>query len=229
MPSLSLAGSLGSNHPTRNESRQRLSFLLSSKKAGHALSKLLDQRSVRLPDDPTKNYNSHRMNHIIRNLLVASSFCMAVTASAQVTVFYDNMENGVNGWTQYGSSNGWDHDGGLWHQSSLRAYGAGGKSWYYGFENSNTYDIGENMGALISPEFDLTGYSSATLTLKQFVDLEEAPGIGNDFFFAWVFDDQGGCTLIEARSTGRANGWETLTFNLAEHVGRKVQLAFEVQ
>src|SRR5687768_16515743 len=81
--------------------------------------------------------------------------------AGQITLFSDNMENGANGWTNWGSTDGVNLDGGLWHQSQRRSYSTN-TAWYYGFETYGTDDIGETIGTLTSPWISLVGVTNST-------------------------------------------------------------------
>ncbi len=84
-----------------------------------------------------------------------------------VTVFQDDMESGVNGWTVSG--------GCLWHQSTHRSVSPD-TSWYYGIEETYTYNTGDrNFGSLTSPPIDLTNITSSRLVFSHFLNTENYP------------------------------------------------------
>ncbi|MEN8218885.1 MAG: S8 family serine peptidase, partial [Pseudomonadota bacterium] len=83
-------------------------------------------------------------------------------------IFYDDMENGINGWTVSGETS-------LWHQTNNR-FASPITSWYYGNEGTFNYDTGgRNFGFLTSPSIALTNIQNATLLIKHYLDTEEIP------------------------------------------------------
>jgi subtilisin family serine protease/PKD repeat protein len=84
-----------------------------------------------------------------------------------ITVFQDDMESGVNGWTVSG--------GCLWHQSTHRSVSPD-TSWYYGIEETYTYNTGDrNFGSLTSSPIDLTDITSNRLVFSHFLNTENYP------------------------------------------------------
>jgi hypothetical protein len=87
-----------------------------------------------------------------------------VATAAAYTVFSDDMEHGINGWTASG----------LWHQSTSRA-NSPTTAWYYGIEASRNYDTGTaNSGGLTSPVIDLRKPGAApVLIYREWREMED--------------------------------------------------------
>ena len=162
-------------------------------------------------------------------LLRAGLLGLGISAKAElVTLFSDNMESGTNGWTIFGASDGSTLDGGLWHQSSRRSV-SGSNSWYYGFENLGTYDIGGTVGTLTSPEINLTGVTNASITWKHWLQQENDLPWDDDWFYMYVEDESNGMTCLHTSTMGGMADWETLTVDLTAHVGKKIRIKIECQ
>jgi subtilisin family serine protease len=96
------------------------------------------------------------------NLSTQSNVASGATTAA-ATLFSDNVETGLNGWTASG----------LWHQSTARA-SSPTMSWYYGLEATHTYDTGAaNSGTLTSPVIDLRGSTHPVLIYREWRQVED--------------------------------------------------------
>ena len=137
------------------------------------------------------------------------------TLQILITVFKDNMENGLNGWLSTS----------LWHQETKR-YNSPVTSWAYntGAPNYN-YDIGTNSGALTSPILDLSAYNSAILTFKYLYQTEES-GISWDQ--RWVQVGVNGVfTNVKQLSADPMLVWNNYSLDLASYAGKpNVQVRF---
>jgi len=113
-----------------------------------------------------------------------SNITQTTTAAAD-TVFNDNMEHGVNGWTASG----------LWHQSTSRA-NSPTTAWYYGIEASMNYDTGTaNSGVLTSPLIDLRKPGTApVLIYREWREMEDVS----------LFD------TARVQVSAKTNTWETV-------------------
>ena len=136
-----------------------------------------------------------------------------ITTSAVVgnPVFFDNMENGVNGWT---------HSGGVdqWHQTTHRSASAT-HSWYCGIEGSWQYSSNQNA-ALTSPPI-LLGNNSV-LTFSHYYELEA----DFDFGFVEVTDGTGSYT-VAGPFTGSNGSFQTVSVSLAQFpAGSLVNIRF---
>ena len=112
-----------------------------------------------------------------------------------ITVFLDDMEKGVNGWIVSG--------GCLWHQSTHRSVSPD-TSWYYGIEETYTYDTGNrNFGSLTTPAIDLTDITSSRLVFSHFLDTENYPPY--DIATVQITKD-GGMTYMDIYSKTTTDG-----------------------
>jgi subtilisin family serine protease len=113
-------------------------------------------------DPSTTYYFGLKVRDEMGNESPLSDVAPATTAPA-VTLFGDQMESGVNGWTASG----------LWHQSTLRSYSPS-TSWYYGDEATRTYDTGAaNSGTLTSPVIDLKRATHPVLIFREWREIED--------------------------------------------------------
>ncbi|UCD36956.1 MAG: choice-of-anchor D domain-containing protein [Fidelibacterota bacterium] len=138
-------------------------------------------------------------------------------------VFYDDMENGLNGWTVevYTIDN-------LWHQTNT-SYNSPVTSWWCAIEDSGHYATGNAIStAAISPTIDLTT-ESAPITLQFFECYDTEPGW--DFCMVDVSID-GGSSWIPLRGSrgsapaGSSGGWITSVLDLSAYAGEMIQLRF---
>ena len=108
----------------------------------------------------------------------------------------DDMENGVNGWTSFWAS---------WVQTTATAH-SGTHAW-----------TPERYNSLYSPDIDLTGVTSATLT----------------FWHRYDFDSGDKGVVIVAQEhlsfTGTQPSWEPVSVDLTQYVGSRIQLDFNLQ
>jgi hypothetical protein len=149
------------------------------------------------------------------------------TTLMATVIFFDDMENGENGWTVDGTG-GIPPDTSLWHQSQRRAVSPA-NSWYYGREDTGNYDTGIiNQGSITSPDIDLSSLVESELTFQHFLSKENAPWdigrvqISNDGGFTWT-------TVLEGIST--AGKWINESVDLSAYDGStiKVQFHFETR
>ncbi len=133
--------------------------------------------------------------------------CGGSPPPAGVTVYFDDMDSGVNGWTAAS----------LWHQTTRRAAG-GSKSWWFGQEATGNYAIGSRAGgALTSPPMALATGARIVLEWDHFFQGE---GFGRNYvvgssgFDPWLNYDSG---WVQASRDG-GGSWETLT-TLAHNTG----------
>ena len=108
------------------------------------------------------------MIKLLRNVVAVGFLGLALNANADVSVFFDNLENGTNGWTMNGMTDGDSniYDGGLWHFSQ-RWSASTNTSLYYGQESTGTVGTNWwNYGYVTSPTIDLSGVTNAILSFS---------------------------------------------------------------
>lgn len=145
-------------------------------------------------------------------------FGLVITASAQqVTLFSDDFENGLNGWTVQNtcSSGGWSIDQ-EWSSSSSN-------SWHFKTVLGCGGDV---SGAITSPSIAISGVTNAELKFAQ-CELND---------WEWPFDDD--YNSVEISDDGGAT-WQTLylynfaddcdstkTYNISSYIGKTVKIRF---
>jgi parallel beta-helix repeat protein len=146
--------------------------------------------------------------------ILAGSFVVIPGAQAAVvTVFEDDVEAGVDGWT----------NASLWHITERRCSSTS-HSWWYGQEATGNYDTGgHSLGCLVSPSIDLTGATAATLYYWTWWQTESDASY--DTKRVYITTD-GGTTwnLLEQLPAGSGSGNRTL--DLAIYKGNVVQIRF---
>ncbi len=103
------------------------------------------------------------------------------------------------------------------------------------FEGGNEWWSGsaDNLNVTLARTVDLTGKTSAKLTAKAWIDLEQ----DYDFAYAEVSTDGGknwsslagtlnGAAIVDNALTGSTNGWADLAFPLDAYAGKSVQVRF---
>jgi hypothetical protein len=139
------------------------------------------------------------------------------------TVFFDDMESGVNGWTTevYGIDD-------LWHQTNV-TYSSPTTSWWCGIEEQGDYETGNRINtAVISPTIDLRIYE-APITLQFFENYNTESGW--DFCMVDVKTD-GATTWTPLRGewgnapSGNSGGWIMSVLDLSAYAGEVIQIRF---
>lgn len=139
------------------------------------------------------------------------------------TLFFDDMESGLNGWTIQEYTGNSLND--LWHQSNYN-YGSYQTSWWCADEMTGNYETGEALStALISPFIDLTSeLGNVYLYFWENFDTEE----GWDRCLVDVSTD-GGFSWVQMRGdglSGNSSGWQFSEINLSAFAGQVIQIRF---
>lgn len=150
-----------------------------------------------------------------------------------ITIFSDTMENGINGWTIGGNGPTASSSASLWHQSQKRSFSPV-TSWYYGKEDTATYNTGDkNAGVILSPNITIPNLSKTTLRFNHLLDTEnQATTSGTlnppvyDKALVEITKDGGITwkTLANLGSTSRQ--WEALNFDISDYVNSTIQIKF---
>jgi hypothetical protein len=143
--------------------------------------------------------------------------------TASTIFFYDNMENGANGWTSVALT-GAD----LWHQTTLNA-SSPTHSWWPGIEGQANYGNGSRVNdQLISPPINLT---SATAPLTLLFTENFVTERGWDYCMV-DYSTDAGVTWNHLRGgygeapSGNSDGWQLTTLDLSAAAGSAVLLRF---
>jgi hypothetical protein len=168
--------------------------------------------------------------HFCKYLTIALLTCAASASAEQVTLFSDNMENGTNGWTASGSTNGIDEGASFWHRSSAE-YSSSSHSWWYGDPGIGGYPSEtDTWGFLQSPAINLTNVTNAQLTVQMSIAYENQYPFWDDSATLYIHDGtdwvpevgfywQGYCCL---------GGWHTVTVNLTPYIGQTIRVGFGI-
>ncbi len=132
-------------------------------------------------------------------------------APDKVTIFFDNFENGINGWA-FASP---------WTQTTTSSY-----SPTHSWTDSPNGNYGDGVNLSIkSPAINLSSHTAATLTFWHRYDLER----GYDYGQVWATTDDGATWTWLDRFTGTQSAWVQSAVNLNAFVGRpSVKLAFQL-
>ena len=140
--------------------------------------------------------------------------------STGFTVFGDDMEHGVDGWTTvvFAGSD-------LWHQTQ-QEHRSPASSWWCGLEGQGDYDTGTRVfTALVSPVIDLL-FFEGPYRLKFFEKIDTQPGVDRCLV---EYTSNGGGTWLPLRggASGNSGGWFQTILNLPDLGGAEiVQIRF---
>ncbi|MEW6486517.1 MAG: hypothetical protein AB1578_01205 [Thermodesulfobacteriota bacterium] len=146
-------------------------------------------------------------------------FLLAAGNASAATVFQDNVEGGVGGWTTSG----------LWQQvttgSSCREANSGNASWYYGTGACN-FDVGTNSGSLTSSAFTIpAGHDVVQLSFWSWYETETT-GTSWDRRIVQISVDGGPFENLIQFSGDTMRKWSQKTLDLTAYAGRSVQIRF---
>ncbi len=137
--------------------------------------------------------------------------------------FYDNMENGANGWTT-AAYTGSD----IWHQTTVGASSAT-HSWWPGVDLAQNYATGARInGAAVTPSINL-GAATAPLTLLFTENFYTERGW--DYCMVDVSTD-GGSSWTPLRGefgtapSGSTEGWKITTLDISAFAGSTINIRF---
>jgi hypothetical protein len=144
-------------------------------------------------------------------------------ATASTTFFYDDMENGTNGWTEIAPT-----DSAAWHLTT-RESNSPTHSWWPGVESSGNYVTGARVyEQLISPAINLAGATgNVTLLFTENYFTER----GWDYCMVDVSTDSG-TTWTHLRGgygssiSGDSYGWKVSTLDLTSYANETINLRF---
>ncbi len=176
------------------------------------------------------NYNEQK-NQLLRSIQAQSPSSELLIKpnpakkTSSTIIFYDNMENGVNGWTTVKYSGTTDD---LWHQTSTDA-NSPTKSWWCGVVGQSNYSTDNRIhNALISPAINLTSASgSVILTFAEKYFTEK----GWDFCMVDASTDAGTNWtplrgLYGISTAGNSNGWKLTQLDLSQFAGSQINIRF---
>jgi hypothetical protein len=150
-----------------------------------------------------------------------SGWCAQVGMHTKtVTIFTEGFEGAFPGtaWTVGDSTSGGGYD--YWDDTNYKAYSGSWSGWcaqvgyqtaYPYYANSAVHKYDNNMDAYMYRYVDLTGYTSATLTYRYWLDCEGT----YDYFAAMWYDSIEGWITTNARSGHYASsGWQYASVNI---------------
>ncbi len=139
---------------------------------------------------------------------------------ASVFGFFDNVENGTNGWRATG----------LWHivgTGVCSNWFSPTHSWYYGLNATCTYNnSAANSGDLISPTFVIPG--SGTLTFQSW-EQTESYGATYDMRIVYITTNSAGSWIQLLQSVNNASAWYQVSVGLSAYAGKTAQLRFHFE
>ncbi|MFN2202119.1 MAG: CARDB domain-containing protein [Caldilineaceae bacterium] len=132
------------------------------------------------------------------------------TTTPGTIVFEDDVENGEGEWQVVGED-------ALWHVSENRA-NSPTHSWYYGDEDTKTYDTGaRTQGMLVSPPIALTSSEDVLLQFYEWSELEGSPTY--DRTRVQVSTDEGDSWETVFESHGTNDQWIKRAVSLTPYLG----------
>ncbi|ODS38513.1 MAG: hypothetical protein A7316_00885 [Candidatus Altiarchaeales archaeon WOR_SM1_86-2] len=154
------------------------------------------------------------------------------TTATPITIFEDDMESGVNGWTTEGANNLWELGTPTFGPGS--AYSES-NAWATKLEGN--YGVNNALENLTSEPIDLTYVNSAILVFQNRYDTETGYDggvilISTDDGNTWQYVeyegyDQGLSGTSWYAFTGSSGGWRQEEVDLTPYVGNMVRLRFE--
>ncbi|MBI5216319.1 MAG: T9SS type A sorting domain-containing protein [Ignavibacteriae bacterium] len=217
-----------------------LSFLCltlsSASQAGKLTSDKSKERILRAlsANEQLNDYNLRIQQSTKLNKIGANTFALKpevqikLNESMQTTstvFFYDNMENGTNGWTTQILFEAFDD---IWHQTTSNASSAT-HSWWAGVEGQGNYNTGNRINVgLVSPSIDL---SFAVAPISLLFAESFATEQGWDFCMVEISIDDGSSWLplrgiYGHAPNGNSNGWNISNISLDAFAGAFVKLRF---
>jgi len=140
--------------------------------------------------------------------------------AGQYQLFYDNMENGVNGWSATGTPSV------LWHQDATVCspnYRSSSTSWYYGLDASCTYNItGQaNSGTLASPTLGADYYSNVYFWFRRQTEAD------SNYDLSWVqVNENGGSMVNQQQILVNDNEWRHWKTDVSSHSEKNIQVGY---
>ena len=150
----------------------------------------------------------------------------ADTPDQWIVEFFDDVENGTNGWSVTSSN-----PNVLWHITQHR-YHSSDHSWYYGRENVWTYRTGNqrNYGTLTSISIDLTSATITSATLRFWAWWQIEHGFGSDWDRMEVYiSTNGGASwtrIWRKDSDDPDMNWHEETIDISGYIGNNIVIRF---
>ena len=148
---------------------------------------------------------------------------LSLAASVQshaVVVFTQNFNAGAPGWTtQFNSGSSF-----LWHTTTTGSRD-GTQHYWCGSESTGNFDFGLVQQGVVSPSFNLSGYSAATLTFWETISTENLSNYDRCYVQASI---NGGISWTDVRPYAyQTSGWIFRSYSMNAFVGQSnVQLRF---
>ncbi len=146
-------------------------------------------------------------------VLALTMSLLLLLALPSTTVFSDDVEAGINGWTPSG----------LWHITTSN-FNSSNHSWWYGQESTGNYDTGNvrNYGYLTSPLIRLPAESN--LSFMSWYQTET--GISYDRKFVRISTDNGTTWVNLKQISDAQSTWNSQIINLSGYAFKTVRIRF---
>lgn len=139
------------------------------------------------------------------------------TPHVPVTLFFDDMENGENGWTHSGANDPWQW--GTPTSGPGAAY-SGVSLWATNLHEPYPNNVN---ASLVSPPIALTGAEAYALQFAHWYNFEN----NWDFGYVEVLDESGQWQVL-TRITGLGESWQLPAFDLTPWAGQTIQIRFRM-
>jgi len=134
-----------------------------------------------------------------------------------LAVFFDNMENGINGWYSY-PINPDVQD--LWHQTTAN-YNSSNTSWWCGVDNLGNYNSGSTVNAALrSPVIDLAGLDNTA-----YLSFHESYNTNDNCTVQIALAEMDTWETLQQVS-GNSDGWQYREFDISDYIGNYVFIRF---
>ncbi|NNE08208.1 MAG: hypothetical protein HKN20_06560 [Gemmatimonadetes bacterium] len=135
------------------------------------------------------------------------------------TIFTDDMESGVNGWSTALLDGSTDD---LWHQQTTNS-NSPSTAWWCGILAGADYATGNRISnTLESPSVLLTGSAPLTFSFYESYTTES----GWDFVNVDIQDSSGSWTALRSGVSGSSGGWQQTSFDVSSYAGQTVKFRF---
>ncbi|HYE05787.1 MAG TPA: S8 family serine peptidase [Planctomycetota bacterium] len=153
----------------------------------------------------------------------AATLVAAVGGSAQADLNLANVGDLAVTFSIAATGSGWEPTA-LWHASAHRDHDGADGSWYYGREDTRTYDTGDRtMGGVVTPQVTLPS-GQPTLSFWSWRQVESSTSY--DISLAQLSTDDGATWIQLAQVFDNDATWTQRSVALADWAGQTVRLRF---
>ncbi|MCD4707292.1 MAG: choice-of-anchor J domain-containing protein [Candidatus Sabulitectum sp.] len=190
-----------------------------------------DQRTLALQYMQTAyNYlHNYDIAGYLYNAQTSIDLYESIKPSNMTTIFNEDFESGINGWTHGGTQDKWELGTPLAGPDQAHSV-----SNCWGTDLSGCYNSNADNW-LLSPVVDLDNKSCAELSFWLWNDTEDLGGIKRDYLFLEITTDGGSSFTHLTGKIGGINedplipaegGWSKIVLDLRRHIGNQVQFRF---